>query len=32
VSEDKIMQVQGVYEPKIIDDFQLVGLSNANVV
>jgi len=32
VAEDKVVQVQGVYEPKVIDDFQLVGLAAETIL
>ena len=32
MAEDKVMQVQGVYEPKVIDDFQLVGLAAKTIL
>jgi hypothetical protein len=30
--EDKVMQVQEVYEPKVIDDFQLAGLAAETIL
>ena len=32
VAEDKVMQVKGTYEPKIIDEFQLVGLAAETIL
>ncbi len=32
MAEDKVMQVQGVYDPKVIDDFQLIGLAAETIL
>jgi hypothetical protein len=32
MAEDKVMQVQKVYEPKVIDDFQLAGLAAETIL
>jgi len=32
VADDRVMQVQGIYEPKVIDDFQLIGLAAETIL
>jgi len=32
VADDRVMQVQGIYEPKVTDDFQLIGLAAETIL
>lgn|GEM_PF-950804 len=32
MADDRVMQVQGIYEPKVIDDFQLIGLAAETIL
>ena len=32
MADDRVMQVQGIYEPKVTDDFQLIGLAAETIL